>query len=270
MKIGAATYSFMWDETPESIVEIMHKYGFKGIELCISQPMFHLDQFRPGMYKELKKRLDDYGMHVLNTLIPSMDLNIASTMPEMRSMTVGLFKRLADISLELGAKMMMTYAGKCSLLLPPNYELLYEYCLEGNKAILDYTRYTDLIIGIETLPGKFMGTVDQMKKLMVDLNDSRAGIVYDAANVFCLEDPAEKLKDVKDYIKLLHLSDTKRSDWTHSVLGKGEVDYKAFVQAAVEIGYDGYLVLEIINDGGFDGIMESVERLESIGIHFER
>jgi len=270
MKLGVNTYSFLWNETAENTVEILYKHGFKGIEFTVSPPMFYLGQYRPGMYKEMKKRIDDYGMQVISVLIPSLDVNIASTMPEMRKMTLDLYKRLADLCVELDAETLLTFTGKRHPLLPPKFELIYEYCLEGTRAILDYTRDTNLNIGIETLAGKFIDTVDQLKKLVEDLNNPRVGIVYDAANVFGFEDPAEKLKNVKDYLMLLHLSDTKRSEWKHSTLGTGEVDYKSFVKAVEEIDYAGYLVLEIINDHGIDGILESVRLLESVGINFDR
>jgi len=269
MKLAAATYSFLWDETAESVIDLMHKNGFKGIELCISQPMFDLDQYRPGMYRDLKKRMDGYGMKIINILIPSMDVNIASTTPEMRKMTVDLFKRLADVSMEFEAEMMMTFPGRCSPLLPPKFEVIYEHCLEGHRQILDYTRYTDLTVAIETIPGKFLGAVDDLKKMVQDINNPRFGMVYDAANLGS-EDPAKKLRDVKDCVKLLHLSDTKRGEWKHDALGKGDIDYKAYVEAAVEIGYDGYLVLEVINDRGIIGFTESVQRLEETGIKFGR
>ena len=270
MKIGAATYSFLWEETAESIINLMHKNGFKGVELCISAPMFNLSQFRPGMYKELKKRLDNYGMKVVNVLVPSLDVNLASTVPEMRKMSVDQYKRLADLGVELESEMMMIFPGRTNLLCPPKHEVVYGHCLEGIKAVLDYTRDTDMVVGIETMPVPFVGTVDELKKLVQDLNDPRAGIVYDAANVYPLEDPAAKLKDVKDYVKLLHLSDTKKSPITHDALGNGTVDYKAFIEAAVEIGYDGYIILEIVNDGGIEVFVESAKLMESTGVKFGR
>jgi sugar phosphate isomerase/epimerase len=104
-----------------------------------------------------------------------------------------------------------------------------------------------------------------MKRMIDDINDPRFKIVYDAANVFAQEDPAEAVKTVKDDICLVHVSDTKISKWEHNVIGSGDVNFASFVKALKEINYQGHVVLEIINDGGITGIQQSISMLRRLG-----
>jgi sugar phosphate isomerase/epimerase len=270
MKLGVNTYSFLWNKSLEDSVKILGKNGFKGIEFLVSPPHFYLNEYRPGKYKELKKILDYYGMHVLSMNIPSLDMNAASPFPEMRQMTFELYKKMTDICLELDAEILLVLAGKRHPLLPPDFERIFAYCKDTLGKVVDYTRDTGLTIGIETCPALFVDKIAQLKRLVDELNDKRVKVVFDACNVFSQEDPAEAIKVVKDDLCLLHLSDTTTKKWEHNVLGTGAVDHAGFIKAAEEAGYDGYLVLEIINDQGIEGIKKSVQYLEQRGIKLPR
>ena len=270
IKLGVNTYSFLWNESLEDSVKILGKAGFKGIEFLVSPPQWDLDNYRPGQFRELKKIMDDYGMKVLSLNIPSLDMNVASPFPEMRRMTLELFKKLTAICLELDAEILLVLAGKRHPLLPPDFELIFDYCKDTLGKVLDYTKYTGLTIGIETCPALFVDKVAQLKRLKEELADPRVKIVFDAANVFSQEDPAQALETVKDDLCLLHLSDTTTVKWEHNILGTGAVDCVSFIKAAEAAGYDGYLVLEIINDCGIAGIEQSVKYLEERGIHLSR
>lgn len=270
IKLGVNTYSFLWNESLEKTVKILGEAGFKGIEFIVSPPQWNLDSYRPGQFKELKKIMDGYGMKVLSLNMPSLDINAASPFPEMRRMTLELYKKLTHICLELDSEILLVLAGKRHPLLPPEFELIFDYCKDTLGKVIDYTRDTGLTIGVETCPAIFIDKVSQVKRLVTELNDPRVKVVFDAANVFSQEDPAEALKFIKDDLCLLHLSDTKTTKWEHNILGTGAVDCVSFIKAAEEINYDGYLVLEIINDCGMVGIQESVNYLENRGIHLPR
>ena len=266
MKLGVSTYSWLWSQTVEDAVRILGDNGIRRVEFSISPPHFNLDAYRPGSYRKLRKVMDEYGMEAVSVNIPSMDINIASPFPEMRRMTVGLYKRLALVAAELNAKIMIIPPGKRHPLLPPDYNLIYSYAKDSICQLADHIQDTDLIIGVETLPSLFIDTTTQLKTLVNDIASEHVKIVYDAANVFGLEDPAETLKEVREELCLLHLSDTKRSKWEHNILGTGELDSKAFIDAAKAIGYDGHLVLEVISSDGIGGILHSIDTLKRHGL----
>lgn len=270
MKLGANTYSWLWSGTPEEAVREIGKSGlFSAVEFLISPPHFSLSEYRPGMYRGLRRIVEDYGMEVLSLNIPSLDINPASPFAEMREMTVSLYKRLVPLALELGAKILIIPPGKRHPLLPPDYGLIYSYAKDSLRQILDCVKDSGLIIGIETLPALFMDTVAQLQSFIQDLNDDQLKMVFDAANVFNYEDPAEALRQTFSDICLLHLSDTQRNKWQHNVLGTGNVDSASFLEAAEAKGYDGYLVLEVISDKGISGLQTCVRSLNRYGFMFK-
>ncbi|MCL2569453.1 MAG: sugar phosphate isomerase/epimerase [Oscillospiraceae bacterium] len=266
MKLGVNTYAWLWNETLSDSVKIIGENGFKGLEFLVSPPHFYLQDYRPGMYRDIRKMMDDYGMESLSVNIPGLDINVASPFPEMRKMTLDLYKRLTDVALELETQILLVLPGKRHPLLPPDFDLIQSYAVDTIGKVIEHTKDTNLTIGLETSPALFIDKVHQLKHLRDQFNNERVKIVYDAANVFMQEDPAEALKLVKDDLCLLHLSDTKKTKWEHAPLGTGDIDAVSFIKAAQEIGFDGYLSLEIINDQGIQGVLDSIAYLEERGI----
>jgi len=268
MKLGVNTYSWLWNETLENTAKIVAGNGFKGVEFMVSPPQFDLSAYKPGMFKTVKKILSDGGVKVLSLNMPSLDINAASPFPEMRRMTLEMYKRLTDVALELESEILLVLPGKRHPLLPPDFELIFSYCTDTLSKVVDHTRHTGLTIGIETCPALFIDTISQMQRLVATLNDERVKIVFDAANVFSQEDPATALKAVKDDLCLVHISDTPTTRWQHSVIGTGAVDFKSFMTALRDINYEGFVALEIINDKGIEGVRESIRSLTEQGLDF--
>lgn len=269
MKLGVNTYSFLWSENLENSVKILAENGIKFIEFLVSPPHFYLDAYKPGMYGGINKIMEAYGVEALTMNLPSLDINLASPFSEMRKMTVELYKKTIDIGLELNCKMLLIAPGKRHALLPPDFKYIYGLARDSVLRILDYASKTNMILGLETLPSLFLDTTNDLKKFVDDIGSEQVKICFDAANVFMKEDPAQAIYDVKDQLCLVHVSDTKKTKWEHNVIGTGEVDFEAFGNALKDIGYNGYLVLEVINDKGIIGIQESIAQLKKKGWSFE-
>lgn len=265
MKIGLNTYSFIWGDSLENSVQTIADHGFKSIEFLVSPPHFYLSQYKPGMYKKINSIMEKNGMEVLALNIPGLDINVASPFPEMRKMTVDLYKKLIDIGQELNAKILVVVPGKRHPLLPPDFELIYGYAKDSLLQIMDYASHTDMIMGIETVPSIFLDKVKDVKRLIDDINSPKCKIVYDYANVFMQEDPAEAIKLVKDDLCLVHISDTKKTKWEHNVIGTGDVDWASVNKSLQEINYQGHVILEVINYNGIQGTLDSMNVLRSKG-----
>ncbi|WP_028307787.1 sugar phosphate isomerase/epimerase family protein [Desulfitibacter alkalitolerans] len=262
MKLGINTYSFLWSNDLEDSVKIIADHGFKAIEFLVSPPHFYLNKYKPGMYSKIRKIIEQNNMEVLAVNIPGLDINLASPFPEMRQMSIDLYKRLIDINQELNAKILIVVPGKRHPLLPPDFELIYGYAKDSIEQIMDYASYTDLVFGIETVPAIFLDKVADVQRLVKEFDSPKVKIVYDVANVFMQEDPAEGIKKAADDICLIHISDTKTTKWEHNVIGTGDIDFSSIMDAIKVINYNGYVVLEIINDRGVHGVLESIKKLK--------
>ncbi|WP_028307786.1 sugar phosphate isomerase/epimerase family protein [Desulfitibacter alkalitolerans] len=267
MKISINTYSFLWTESIENTLSVLADNGLKSVELLISPPHFNLSKYKPGMYLAIKRLIEKYNMEILALNIPGLDINLASPFPEMREMSINLYKRLVDINQELEAKILLIAPGKRHPLLPPCFDFIYQYSKKSIEVILEYGSHSNLIYGIETLPSIFLDTSESIKSFIDDLDHQNVKMVIDVANVFQKEDVCQSIRKYIDYLCLIHLSDTKVVKWEHNVIGTGDVDFGEIVNTLNEIRYDGEIVLEVINDKGIEGIMKSIDILKNYGLN---
>lgn len=267
MKVGVNTYSFLWTENLEKTVKILAENGIKSVEFLVSPPHFYLSDYKPGMYSKINKIMEAYEMEALTMNIPGLDINMASPFPEMREMTVQLYKKTIDIGRELNCKMVLLAPGKRHPLLPPDFTYINGLARDSVMRVLEYVSHTEMILGIETLPSIFLDKASDLRRFVDDIGSDQVKICFDAANVFMQEDPAQAIHVVKDKLCLVHVSDTKKDKWEHNVIGTGEVDFTAFGQALRDIGYDGDLVLEVISPVGINGILDCIAQLQKKGWH---
>jgi inosose dehydratase len=58
-------------------------------------------------------------------------------------------------------------------------------------------------------------------------------------------DPARLIRDFADRIKYVHLKDLRRKPFGFLPLGEGELDMEGIVRSLVEIGFDGWIAVEL-------------------------
>jgi deoxyribonuclease-4 len=92
------------------------------------------------------------------------------------------------------------------------------------------------------------------------------GIIYDPANAPAAgEDPAAGVRDVRERLRLVHLSDTPAGGWKHDPIGTGDIDFAAFNATLRDIGYTGLSMMELITRTPDSDIPDSLEKLRAFG-----
>ncbi len=108
---------------------------------------------------------------------------------------------------------------------------------------------------LECVPPPFNYIVDNTKKFLNFRKICGASNLYanvDASNYLMAgENPEQVLKIYGTLVKGIHVKDGKRKGGQWTPIGKGKVNWPAFLQTAKEIGYDDWLVVEY--EGGLTG-----------------
>jgi sugar phosphate isomerase/epimerase len=58
------------------------------------------------------------------------------------------------------------------------------------------------------------------------------------------DDPAQAVYDLQEWIVHTHAKDGFRQPWRETPLGKGQVQWKPYIAALRDIGYNGFLTIE--------------------------
>jgi L-ribulose-5-phosphate 3-epimerase len=189
--------------------------------------------------------------------------------PQANPAKIEKSKRILDLAVELGTSVVTTHIG----IVPEDrngriYETMHNACEE----LARYAKSMDAYFAIETGPE----TAAHLKSFLDGLGTNGVSVNFDPANMVMVtgDDPVQGVYTLKDYIVHTHAKDGIRlretdprliygaygfdpmdhgklaemlesGDAFREVpLGEGGVDWPAYLQALVDIGYTGYLTIE--------------------------
>ena len=207
--------------------------------------------------KEIKSILDGEGLEISAVC---GDFGCAMYYEENREL-IDREKKILEVAKELGTNIVTTHIG----VIPEvedcvQYESMYRVCRE----LAEFAKSIDGHFAVETGPEQ----APLLKKFLDNLGSDGVAVNLDPANlVMCAgDDPVQAVYTLRDYIVHTHAKDgiqIKPFD-TKSLyapryygiakcepgcfkevpLGKGSVDWKNYIKALDEIGYNGYLTIE--------------------------
>ena len=259
MKIGVITNCFK--KPHREGIKLAASLGLSGVQIYATGGEFSPETLSKAEKLEYKKLLSDRGL-VISALCGDMGgfgFEIAEDNPTRVEKT----KRIIDLAEEFETKVITTHIG----VIPedksnPRYKVMLDALTECGL----YAKEKGITLAIETGPEK-------AKTLLAFLEDTKGGVGVnlDPANFTMVtgQDAVEAVYILKDYIVHTHAKDgvmlDKNQDPTdvyHAFaiggvdalnacegfkevpLGEGEVDWKNYLSALREVGYDGFLTVE--------------------------
>jgi len=163
----------------------------------------------------------------------------------VRSQAVDIIRRSAPFAALAGAKVILLPVGQPESLTPEQardalVEVLEECAPEAEKA--------GVIYAVENVGQALAHTPEHLIEIVTRVDSPACQVYYDVGNGAGQgADPAADMRTLGDRIKMLHVKDFRRAPDGRevAVIGDGVIDWPAVAQAARDIGYDGYLTLEV-------------------------
>ena len=255
MKIGVIVESFR--KSFEESTALAAKIGADGVQMYANTQTLNAET-TAAQLREIKKRLQGEGLEV-SALCGDFGCDMYYTRDRK---LIDREKRIMEMAKELGTDVVTTHIGvvpeeeNC-----PQYESMQEVCRE-------LASFADTVGGhfaVETGPEK----ASLLCRFLDALGSRGVAVNFDPANlVMCAgDDPVSAVHILKKYIVhthakdgvMLRKTDTRRlyaptyfqlqsESWEDCIrevpLGKGGVDWKEYLNALKQIGYDGYLTIE--------------------------
>jgi len=179
--------------------------------------------------------------------------------PEQNPALIERSKRIVELALDLETNIITTHIG----VVPddPNhdrYKIMQQACFE----LAQFADSVNAHFAVETGPE----TSATLKGFLDSLNSKGVAVNLDPANLVMVtgDDPVQAVYTLKDYIVHTHAKDGVRNyyrapeevygltekkmlatpSFSELPLGKGKVDFPAYLKALDDIGYKGFLTIE--------------------------
>ncbi|MBO0993118.1 sugar phosphate isomerase/epimerase family protein [Bacillus sp. SD088] len=237
------TYSFdslvYYGEDVSKSIERVARFGYDAIEL-IGEP----DAYDT---KKVRKLVNDYGITVSSICsIYNAERDLAHPDPMKRRKAIDYVKRVADMSAEVGAPVMIvapTANGKTASL--AHYEDEVNWAIEGIREGAEYAATLNVDLCIEAwnrYETYMLNRLDQALDMWKKVNLPNVGIMGDTFHMNIEEDDiAEAIRKSSDALIHIHLADNNRK-----APGLGTIDFVPILKALKEIDYQRPLTFEIL------------------------
>jgi sugar phosphate isomerase/epimerase len=105
----------------------------------------------------------------------------------------------------------------------------------------------DVMLLVEPEPGLLLENSRQFKRFMKGINSDHVRLNFDIGHFYCVgEDPAELVHELSDYTEHFHLADIASTRvHNHLIPGKGSIDFRSVLDAIDDIGYNGFVTVEL-------------------------
>ncbi|AGA57391.1 sugar phosphate isomerase/epimerase [Thermobacillus composti KWC4] len=241
--------------------------GAEGVQIYAVKGEMDPDNLFAAARKELKAYIEDLGLEI-SALVG--DLGGHGFQDETaNAWKIEKSKRILDLAVELGTNVVTTHIG----IVPddPNSKI-YATMQAACRELADYADSLNAHFAIETGPE----TAAHLRSFLDTLGSKGVAVNFDPANFVMVtgDDPVRGVHILKDYIVHTHVKDGIRhkpidpryvygavgfdspdhdriaellasGEYFEEVpLGEGKVDFDAYFQALVDVGYKGYLTIE--------------------------
>ena len=164
---------------------------------------------------------------------------------EARDQAAAIIREAAPLAASVGAKVILLPVGQPDSLGP---EQARDNLVDVLKTCVPEAERTGVVYGVENVGQALAHTVDDLIDIVSRVDSPACQVYYDVGNATGQgAEVAEDMRKLGKRIVMIHVKDRRPTDGRGrvAVIGEGTVDWPSVARAAKDIGYDGYLTLEV-------------------------
>jgi L-ribulose-5-phosphate 3-epimerase len=263
---GCNTYSYMRSHSAEACLVRLAELGFVEFELMVHPGHLWPAELPSQRRLAIRRLFERRGLQLTALNMPNIDINIASAAAEMRAYSLDLVSEAVRLAGELGARGVVIGPGKANPLFPADSSELIGHFFAALDRLYPIAEKSGTALWVENMPFAFLPEIGGLIDALKQYGNGAVRIAYDIANAhFIAEDFADGLKQCRDRLALVHLSDTGRQIYRHDPVGLGTVAFSDVPRALSAAGYQARPMLEIISRDPDHDIIASAEKLVALG-----
>jgi sugar phosphate isomerase/epimerase len=256
LKLAFSTNAYMNFPFAEA-AQRLAQLGYEGIEIMADVPHAWPAFLLPQQKQAIREALQTHGLAISN--INAFMMNAISDPrqrywhpswiepdPHYRRIRVDHTCRALKLARELGANCITTEPGG-PVAAGQSWTAALLLFVEMLKPAIETAEREGVLLLIEPEPGLLIETAEQFEELMRHLDSPAVGLNFDIGHSYCVgDDPPTAIRRLARYIRHVHLEDIAPTRvHQHLIPGEGAIDFRATLDALREIGYDGWVTIEL-------------------------
>lgn len=250
MKIALFTAGFS-NYPIERAFKAAAKNGYDGIEIGGFRPHAYAPDLAKGGAAKIRQLSKEYGLPIVsyapeNTGSP---YSLVFEDPEMNKESLEYFKLTLDMAKEIGSEYCMLACNHPGY--GRNKEDVKKLFIENMQILTEHAEKIEQTIILEPVTpyeGTIIVTSDDVRWALDQIKSPRFKCMLDLAAPYTYGEPiCAYFEKMGSDVKHIHFIDCEKTSEDHLIPGDGEMDFPRIVSYLKEIGYDGYLSLELFS-----------------------
>ena len=260
MKKGISIWSFPPEMKIIDCIKLAKKAGFEGIELALNETGDMGLESAAEEIEGYKKAAEQEGIEITSLATGLYwSYSMTSGSGDTREKAKSIARKQLDAASILGVDTILVVPGAVGVDFIPgcevvDYDTAYERALCAMKELASYAESKKVCIGIENVWNKFLLSPLEMRDFIDRIGSPYVGAYLDVGNVIYSGYAEHWAKILGSRIKKVHFKDYRRE--AGGIAGfvdllSGDVNFPAVVAELKRVGYNGYVIAEMIPPAPF-------------------
>ncbi len=263
MIVSCSTYGYRF-LTIEGTLRRIANLGFEAVDIMATRP-----HFLPADYEDIesiRKLLKRLKLKV--SAITAFDghpqWHLSASNKRCREDTIEHVKACIELANTLGTNIVQVITGM-PLIQDIPFRKSWDYAKQSLKICAEYASRYGIILALEGEENNVVRTSQDILHMLEEVNhpNCRALLEVGHANMMATDDPICAIAALSEAIVHCHIHDNAGISDEHSVPGDGTVYWKGVLKSLREIGYEGYLALELLVANADEGSVRGKNYIES-------
>jgi sugar phosphate isomerase/epimerase len=246
------------------ILDRLHQAGVTAVEL--GTPPRHFDPWSHDQVRQLGEGLRRLGIQPIAIHAPFGGLlDLSDPNPHHRHAAMGAILSAASAVREVGGSLVVVHATDV-VRTPQNVDERLSCCAASLIVLARACEHMDVTLLVETpLPHLVGGHPDELAMLVHHL-DRRVGVCFDTSHATLGHHWDRFAELVGDRLMHVHANDHRGQFDDHLPPGQGVIDWRHIRDTLVQLGFDGWVVLELACPAGplADYMREALRRARQL------
>jgi len=241
MKKGINAWTYASGFTIDKVLEASSEAGYDGVELNLEEKTL---EFTKKERKNIVEKAESLGLELPSICSGLLwKYNLASPDESVREKGVKILKEGCRFAADVGASVLLVVPAVAVS------ELSYQKTWELSKrSILEAAPIAEehgILLGVENVWNRFLYSPLEFRRFIEEIDHPNVKAYFDVGNIYLLGFPQQWIRHLSDLIVCIHVKDFQRSTLQFRPLLQGDVPWAEVMKALREIGYDGFLTVEV-------------------------